>query len=93
MPYEQIILHCQIRTVAEYHICFEPLVAMLSAVSIEWLKSTFMAGLNPYIQVELRLLASTNLWSLMQMVVDVEQRDWAIYGVGWNPGIAEVVHF
>ncbi|XP_044474694.1 uncharacterized protein LOC123202715 [Mangifera indica] len=88
-PYEQIILHRQTGTIAEYRARFEQLVAMLPAVSIEWLKGAFMAGLSPRIQAELRLLAPTDLRSLMQMAADVEQRDWALYGMGGNSGKAE----
>lgn len=47
---------------------FEQLVTMLSAVSIEWLKGTFMAGLKPRIQAKLRLLVLRDLRTLMQMV-------------------------
>lgn len=78
---------------AEYRARFEQLVAMLSTVSIEWLKGAFMTGLNPQIQAKLRHLAPTNLRSLMQMATDVEQCDWAIYSVGWNQGIAKAVRF
>ncbi|XP_044476613.1 uncharacterized protein LOC123204119 [Mangifera indica] len=84
-PYEQIILHRQTGTVAEYRSRFEQLVAMLPSAPAEWVRGAFTAGLKHRIQAELRLQAPADLFTLMQQAADIEERDRVVHGPDWDP--------
>lgn len=76
-------------TVIEYRTRFEQLVMMLRMMSIEWLIGAFLAGLNDRIQTKIRLLALLNLRMLLQMIVNIKQRDWVICRSGFAPNPIE----